>query len=113
MVSECDGDYTYERRGSLLWQLPVIDGANRSGSMEFSCGGNADDFFPVRVTFYSKKPYSEIKVSFAVDPPPSSFPPLLCVLFSNPLRAGAGLLRGGGRGARQVQLGESLHHRQV
>merc|ERR1712018_451400 len=24
VVAECDGDYTYEKRGSLLWQLPLI-----------------------------------------------------------------------------------------
>ena len=46
--------------GSL--QLPVIDASNKTGSMEFACGGNADDFFPVRVSFYSKKSYSEIQV---------------------------------------------------
>lgn len=62
VVAECDGDYTYEKRGALLWQLPVIDSSNKTGSMEFSCGGNADDFFPVHVSFYSKKTYSEIKV---------------------------------------------------
>ena len=62
VVAECDGDYTYEKRGALLWQLPVIDATNKSGAMEFSCGGNADDFFPVQVKFYSKKSYSELKV---------------------------------------------------
>ena len=62
VVAECDGDYTYEKRGALLWQLPVIDASNKTGSMEFSCGGNADDFFPVHVSFYSKKSYSEIRV---------------------------------------------------
>lgn len=63
VVAECDGDYSYEKpRGALLWQLPVIDASNRSGSMEFACGGTADDFFPVEVSFYSKKSYSEIKV---------------------------------------------------
>ena len=62
MVSECDGDYSYEKRGSLLWQLPVIDASNKSGSMEFSCHGCPDDFFPIRVSFYSKKTYSGIQV---------------------------------------------------
>ena len=85
VVSECDGEYQYEKRGSVLqWQLPVIDGSNGSGSMEFSCGGNADDFFPVRVTFYSKKAFSEIKVGF----PYFS----LFVLMMN--RRGPGLLTG-------------------
>ena len=40
----------------------MIDASNKTGSMEFACGGNADDFFPVRVSFYSKKSYSEIQV---------------------------------------------------
>lgn len=62
VVAECDGDYTYEKRGSLLWQLPLIDSKNKTGSMEFSCGGNPDDFFPVQVAFFSKKSYSGIEV---------------------------------------------------
>ena len=45
-----------------VFQLPVIDASNKTGSMEFACGGNADDFFPVRVSFYSKKSYSDIQV---------------------------------------------------
>ena len=45
-----------------IFQLPVIDASNKTGSMEFACGGNADDFFPVRVSFYSKKSYSDIQV---------------------------------------------------
>jgi len=63
VVAECDGDYTYEKpRGALLWQLPMIDAKNKTGSMEFSCGGNPDDFFPVQVAFFSKKSYSGIEV---------------------------------------------------
>merc|ERR1712117_215640 len=63
VVAECDGEYTFEKRcNELLWQLPLIDANNKTGSMEFACGGNADDFFPVRVSFYSKKSYSEIQV---------------------------------------------------
>jgi len=62
VVAECDGDYTYEKRGALLWQLPMIDAKNKTGSIEFSCGGNPDDFFPVQVAFFSKKSYSGIEV---------------------------------------------------
>ncbi len=63
VVAECDGEYDYEKRlGCLQWQLPVIDASNKTGSMEFACSGNADDFFPVKVAFYSKKSYSEILV---------------------------------------------------
>jgi hypothetical protein len=67
VVSECDGDYTYEKRGVLLWQLPVIDGSNKTGSMEFTCHGVPDDFFPIRVSFYSKKSYSGIQVRHEVE----------------------------------------------
>ena len=67
VVAECDGDYTYEKpRGALLWQLPMIDAKNKTGSMEFSCGGNPDDFFPVQVAFFSKKSYSGIEVCFKI-----------------------------------------------
>ena len=34
-----------------------------SGSMEFSIAGHPDDFFPVNVSFVSKKTYSDIEVS--------------------------------------------------
>ncbi len=87
VVAEYDGEYSYEKRGALLWQLPVIDCNNRSGAMEFSCGGNADDFFPVHVSFYSKKAYSEIKVSVskqsASAPARGSVPTTLTSTFSS------------------------------
>ena len=63
VVAENDGDYTFDKRNGLQWRLPVIDATNKTGSMEFSCGGNPDDFFPVHVSFFSKKTYSQIKVS--------------------------------------------------
>jgi len=66
VVSECEGDYNIEKR-ALVWQHALIDSSNKTGSMEFSCGGNADDFFPVRVSFYSKVTYSEIKIHDIVD----------------------------------------------
>lgn len=62
VVADCDGDYTFEKRGALLWQLPVIDANNKTGSMEFSCGGHPDDFFPVQVAFFSSKSFSGIQV---------------------------------------------------
>ena len=62
VVSECVGNYSYEKLGCLLWQLPVIDASNKSGRMVFSCHGRPDDFFPIRVSFYSKKTYSGIQV---------------------------------------------------
>ena len=33
----------------MLWQYPVIDAKNKSGSMEFSVAGNPDDFFTVTI----------------------------------------------------------------
>merc|ERR1712001_289379 len=62
VVAEDDGDYTFDKRAGLQWRLPVIDATNKTGSMEFSCGGNPDDFFPVQVAFFSKKSYSGIEV---------------------------------------------------
>merc|ERR1712166_902571 len=35
VVAECDGGYTYEKKGTLLWQLPMIDAKNKTGSIEF------------------------------------------------------------------------------
>jgi len=62
-ISECEGEYTIDtRRQQLLWQHTIIDQNNKSGSMEFSVGGNPDDFFPVTVSFSSSKSYSGIKV---------------------------------------------------
>ena len=67
-VAECDGDYTHDtRRGALLWQHPLIDANNRSGSLEFSVSGNPDDFFPVTVSFTSGKSFSGIKVLDCVE----------------------------------------------
>ena len=62
-VNECEGEYHYDnRKNMLLWQLPVIDSSNKSGSMEFSMDGHPDDFFPVTVSFVSKKSYCDIQV---------------------------------------------------
>lgn len=63
-VTECDGDYTHDsRKNVLLWSMPVIDTSNRSGTMEFSIAGHEDDFFPVSVSFVSKKSFCNVTVS--------------------------------------------------
>lgn len=67
VVAENDGDYTFDKRAGLQWRLPVIDATNKTGSMEFSCGGNPDDFFPVQVSFFSKKTYSQIQLLDCMD----------------------------------------------
>ena len=64
LVNECDGEYHHDSRKNVLeWTLPVIDASNKSGAMEFSIAGHPDDFFPVTVSFISKKPYCDIQVS--------------------------------------------------
>lgn len=56
-VAEYDGTYNYDaRKHTLTWNIPVIDAANRSGSMEFSCSSSIPgDFFPVQVSFHQIK----------------------------------------------------------
>ena len=64
VVGEIDGEYHYDHKRSILvWQLPVIDSSNKTGTMEFSIAAQPDDFFPVNVTFVSSKSYCDIKVS--------------------------------------------------
>ncbi|OXA60681.1 coatomer subunit delta [Folsomia candida] len=64
VVSECEGDYVYEaRKNHLLWQLPVIDSSNKTGSMEFSVpNGHASQFFPVQVSFHSSQAFARLSV---------------------------------------------------
>ena len=67
-IAECEGEYTYDtRKGALLWQHPLIDADNKSGSMEFSANGSPDDFFPVTLSFGSTKPYSGIRILDCVE----------------------------------------------
>lgn len=63
MIGEIDGEYRHDSRRNLLeWCLPVIDAKNKSGSLEFSIAGQPNDFFPVQVSFVSKKNYCNIQV---------------------------------------------------
>lgn len=65
MVGECDGEYNFDSRKSVLqWNLAVIDANNESGSMEFSIAGHPDDFFPVNVNFISKNSYCNLQVIY-------------------------------------------------
>nr|CAD7204753.1 unnamed protein product [Timema douglasi] len=64
VVSECDGEYTYEpRKNVLLWTLPIVDASNKSGAMEFSATALPGDFFPVTVNFVCKRSYTNLKVT--------------------------------------------------
>lgn len=62
-ITECDGEYNHDsRKHQLHWNLPVIDAANKQGSMEFSVPSSIpSDFFPVDVTFVSKTIYADLK----------------------------------------------------
>nr|XP_023026547.1 coatomer subunit delta [Leptinotarsa decemlineata] len=65
VVGECDGTYSHEsRRNQLVWNLPVVDFSNKSGSLEFSAPkAIPNDFFPLSVAFTSKSSYASIKVT--------------------------------------------------
>ena len=64
IIKQIDGDYSYEKyKNCLIWRISSIDQSNSSGSLEFSVGGHASDFFPVNVNFNSKKSYCDIQVS--------------------------------------------------
>ena len=64
-MSQCDGDYSHDGKRNLLeWTLPVIDQSNSSGTIEFSIAGHEDDFFPVSVSFLSKKSFFDVTVSY-------------------------------------------------
>lgn len=65
VVGDCDGDNHYDtHKKQLQWCLPFIDATNKSGSLEFTMnGGHPDDFFPVNVSFTSRKPYCDIQVT--------------------------------------------------
>lgn len=64
VIGELDGEHSYDpKKHTLEWRLPVIDSSNKTGSMEFTVAGLASDFFPIRVSFASTKPYCNIEVS--------------------------------------------------
>uniref|UniRef100_A0A8C5B541 Coatomer subunit delta n=1 Tax=Gadus morhua TaxID=8049 RepID=A0A8C5B541_GADMO len=64
VIGDLDGEYKHDSRRNLLeWCLPVIDSNNKSGSLEFSIAGQPNDFFPVNVSFVSKRSYCDIQVA--------------------------------------------------
>ncbi|XP_076832014.1 archain 1b [Brachyhypopomus gauderio] len=63
VVGDLDGEYRHDGRKNVLeWCVPIIDENNKSGSLEFSIAGKPDDFFPVNVSFVSRRNYSDIQV---------------------------------------------------
>ncbi|KAJ4935965.1 hypothetical protein JOQ06_017490 [Pogonophryne albipinna] len=66
LIGDLDGEYKHDSRRNILeWCLPVIDANNKTGSMEFSIAGQPNDFFPIAVTFVSKRNYCDIQVTKA------------------------------------------------
>ncbi|XP_060702832.1 coatomer subunit delta isoform X2 [Chiloscyllium punctatum] len=64
LIGELDGEYRHDSRKNILeWCLPVIDAKNKTGSLEFSIAGQPNDFFPVNVSFVSKRNYCNIQVT--------------------------------------------------
>jgi len=67
VVHDCEGDYSYDKKGCLEWRLPLVDASNKTGTLEFTAnGGTPDDIFPVSVSFTSPKAYCDISVSEVV-----------------------------------------------
>eukprot|EP00959_Pyramimonas_sp_CCMP1952_P162956 3406916-Pyramimonas_sp.AAC.1 len=64
VVNQVDGDYMFDpRRNVLEWSIDLIDDTNRSGSMEFVVpAADVDVFFPIEVSFSSKKTFCDVKV---------------------------------------------------
>uniref|UniRef100_A0A8D3C029 Coatomer subunit delta n=1 Tax=Scophthalmus maximus TaxID=52904 RepID=A0A8D3C029_SCOMX len=68
LIGDLDGEYKHDSRRNILeWCLPVIDANNKSGSLEFSIAGQPNDFFPINVTFVSKRNYCDIQVTKVTD----------------------------------------------
>lgn len=65
VIGDLDGEYKHDSRRNILeWCLPVIDANNKTGSLEFSVAGQPNDFFPVNVSFVSKRNYCDIQVGW-------------------------------------------------
>lgn len=65
VIGDLDGEYKHDSRRNILeWCLPVIDANNKTGSLEFSIAGQPHDFFPVNVSFVSKRNFCDIEVGY-------------------------------------------------
>ncbi|XP_042517797.1 coatomer subunit delta-like isoform X2 [Macadamia integrifolia] len=63
-VRQIDGEWRYDSRNSTLeWSILLIDGSNRSGSMEFVVPpADTSVFFPISVRFTAAKTFSDLKI---------------------------------------------------
>ncbi|XP_065343830.1 coatomer subunit delta [Cloeon dipterum] len=68
VVIECEGECPYDSRKShLQWRVPIVDKNTKSGALEFSAKATPEDFFPLTVSFASRKPYADIYISEVVN----------------------------------------------
>lgn len=63
-IVSLDGSYKHNSsQGELEWQLPLVDGSNASGSLEFTIAQkDTDAFFPISVGFTSQQLFCGIEV---------------------------------------------------
>ncbi len=64
-VSSHSGEWALNSSShSLDWNIPLINAEDKSGSLEFSVGGDdAGVFFPVRVSFVAQGSVAGVKVA--------------------------------------------------
>lgn len=64
IIGNLEGEYFFDRSARILhWKVAVVDGNNPSGSLEFtSSANNANDFFPIHITFQSAKSLCGVSV---------------------------------------------------
>jgi hypothetical protein len=64
-ILNCDGNFKVNSSTSeLIWEIPLIDQSNNTGSLEFNIAQkSADAFFPVQVQFSSQQLFCNIEVA--------------------------------------------------
>ena len=63
-VSTPDADWRADR-SALVWTIDTISSDEPTGSLEFSCEGDADAFFPVNVGFVAAGSLGNVDVAAA------------------------------------------------
>ena len=64
-IVSVDGSHTHDAKEEVLdWKLDMVDGSNKQGTLEFNINArDADDFFPIAVTFRSKSLYYDAPIA--------------------------------------------------
>lgn len=64
-IVSADGSYKHNASaGDLLWEIPLIDRSNSSGSLEFNISSkNPDAFFPIAIQFSSNQLFCDLEVT--------------------------------------------------